>query len=202
MRTLLATSAFAAAILLQTASAATLTVPSLTVLGTDVFSGPTFTVPVDYSPTDTLSFTVSGIVSLQGGGAFGTNAAGVVVVPGSAGVGQSAPNGSTTFGSLLLGNNVIPFVQLFATDASNGLGSANPPTVLAFSDTIGNIFGSGLSAGTVLEFRISDINTGDNGGQFSIRPDDAGAVPEPGSWLLAASGVALVAGTRLRRRVR
>jgi hypothetical protein len=197
MKTLLLTVGLVAA-LTSTAAADILTPPALTVLGTNVFAGPTFTVPTDFAATDELSFTVSGIVSLQPSGAFGTNAAGVVVVAGSSPVGASLPNGSTTYGSLLLGNSSIPFVQLFPTNADNGLGSSAPPTSLTISATLGSLFGSGLSAGTVLEFRVSDINTGDNGGQFSISSGGDAAVPEPGAWMLVVSGLAILSAGRAR----
>jgi hypothetical protein len=184
---------------LHTMSAATLTIPSpITVLGTDVFTGPTFTLTSDYSATDILSFSVSGIVYLQPGSTFGTNAAGVVVVAGSTGVGGALPNAGGTYGSLLLGGGSLPFVQLIAASAATGLGSANPPTEFAFSDTLGNIFGSGLTAGTELEFRISDINTGDNSGQFALTPPDIDGVPEPGTWALMLGGLAAMSATRYR----
>jgi hypothetical protein len=198
MKILLMTAALLAAYI-QTSAAATLVVPDLTVLSTDTVSGPTFVVPTNYSASDFLSFTVSGIVTLQGGATYGTNAAGVVVVPGSTGIGGSSFNGSglSTFGSLLLGNGSIPFVQLFPTNPANGVGSGAPPTTLVFSETLGSIFGTGLSSGTVLQFRVSDTNTADNSGQFSIT---SSAVPEPGTWFLAASGLMLVATRRLHKR--
>jgi MYXO-CTERM domain-containing protein len=175
------------------ASAATLTVPTTTVLGTDVFSGPTFVVASNYDASDFLSLTAQGTVFLQSGGTFGTNAAGVVVVAGSSPVGDSLANGATTFGSLLLGNGSLGFVQLFPTNAGNGLGSGSPPTTLSLNQTLGSIFGQGLSAGTVLELRISDVNTFDNSGSFVVS-----SVPEPSTWLFAMSGLGLLAAGRRR----
>jgi hypothetical protein len=56
--------------------AAQLIIPNTTVLGTNVFSGPTFTVSQNFLPSDTLSVNVSGTVDLFFG-QFTTNAAGV-----------------------------------------------------------------------------------------------------------------------------
>ena len=83
-----------------TTFAGTISIPSTTVNGTDVFSGPTLTLTSQVNPTDTLTLTTSGQVFLQGASAYGTNPAGVVTT----GVGGSSANGSTTFGALLFGN--------------------------------------------------------------------------------------------------
>jgi hypothetical protein len=95
-------------ILAFTARAATITIPSTTVLGTDVFSGPTFTLTSAVQPTDVLTLTASGQVFLQTAGtAYGTNPAGVVTTAGTTSVGGTSLNGTTNFGSLLLGNSTL-----------------------------------------------------------------------------------------------
>ena len=150
------------------ASAATITINSTVVNGTDVFSGPTFTLTSTVQTTDTLTLTARGEVFLQGGTAYGTNAAGVVITAGTTGVGGTSLNGSTNFGALLIGNSTLGFFQIFPANMSDGLGSSMPSdlltTTLAFS-SLG--FGSAIPSGTILQFRVSDINTGDNSGSFT-----------------------------------
>ncbi len=188
------------------ASGGTILIPSTTVLGTDTFGGPTITLPVAVLPTDTLTLTASGQVFLQGPGLFGTNAAGVVTTAGTSPVGGSAPNGSTNFGALLLGNATLGFFQVFSTNAANGLGSVTPPSSL----TINNVplsssgFTSTLPAGTILQFRPSDINTSDNSGSFIVSGQIntaavTGGVPEPGTVTLFLIGAMALGGFRLRR---
>lgn len=183
-----------------------LLVPVTTVASNDVFSGPSFVVPTALSATDRLFLTVTGTVSLQGASRYGTNAAGVVVVAGSQPVGgtstfNSGPN-TFNFGALLLGNATLGFHQLFAADAAAGLGSAAPPTTLTLDGvTLGSIFGAGLDAGTVLEFRVADINTGDNAGGFSLSQNGGPTtVPEPSTVLLVGSGALLLGLARRRAR--
>ena len=84
------------------------------------------------------------------------------------------------------------FVQLFPATAANGLGSAIPPSSLTLSNVTLNSLGfiSALPSGTVLQFRISDINTFDNGGQFTVSGQIVTAdVPEPSAGLLAIAGI-------------
>jgi hypothetical protein len=161
----------------------------------------------DVSPDDALSLTVTGLPCLQSGGTFCTNAAGVVVVPGSNPVGGSLINGSngTTFGSLLLEIDGI-VVQLFATDAANGSGSANPPTSLTLSTTFADLgFTSSELIGAQLFFEVSDTVRTDNLGAFQIdgtfTPAAVGSVPEPAPWTLGILGAfsVLVARRRVRR---
>src|SRR6266699_5733762 len=72
-----------------TTFAATISISSTTVNGTDVFSGPTLTLTSQVAPTDTLTLTANGEVFLQGNGVFGTNPAGVLTTNGSSLIGQS-----------------------------------------------------------------------------------------------------------------
>jgi len=166
----------------------------VTVLGTNAADavgfdngGPTFTVSGNFLGTDTLSLTVNGTVDLANG-AFTSNAAGIIVSPATTNTGnhpgQTAPNSgnpSLNYAALLIGNSTLGFFQVFPSSAAFGLGSSNPPTALTLTDrTLANIgFTSGLSNGTVLELRISDINFSDNSGAFQV---SQGTVPEPGAF--------------------
>ncbi|MFM7790441.1 MAG: PEP-CTERM sorting domain-containing protein, partial [Microcystis panniformis] len=120
--------------------AAQLIIPNTTVLGTNVFSGPTFTVSQNFLPSDTLSVNVSGTVDIWAG-TLAMNAAGIITQTTQPGfsVGQTTPVGSGATrpgqpnGSLLIGNSTLGFFPLFSANAANGLGSANPPTNLSLS---------------------------------------------------------------------
>jgi hypothetical protein len=181
------------------ASAATITISSTTVNGTDVFSGPTLTLTSAVQTTDTLTLTASGQVFLQSGPAYGTNAAGVVTTAGTTGVGGTSLNGSTNFGSLLIGNSTLGFFQIFPANIGNGLGSATPPSLLNTTISFGSLgFASAISSGTVLQFLTSDSNTGDNSGSFTVsgQINVASGVPEPTSWLLVGGGIGVLALAR------
>jgi len=185
------------------ASAAVIPIPGTLVQGTDVFGGPTFTLTSIVQPTDLLSLTAGGQVFLQNGPAYGTNPAGVVTTAGSTGVGGTSLNGATNFGALLLGNSTLGFFQLFPANAANGLGSLTPPSALTLSNvTMSSIgFSSALPSGTVLQFRISDINTSDNSGQFTVSGQIVtSAVPEPAAGLLSIGGIGILFLRQRRRR--
>ena len=188
---------------------ASLTIPDLTVLGTDAADGlgfdaggPTFTVVGNFLGTDTLSLTVTGTVDLASG-LFTSNAAGIITAPATTNTGahpgQTSPNGDNSalnYGALLIGNSTLGFFQVFPSSATYGLGNPTPPTTLVLNDESLSAIGftSGLTNGTVLEFRVSDINSGDNSGQFSVTQ-----TPEPAT--LALVGLGLVAMTAVRRRL-
>lgn len=157
------------------------------------------------STDETLSFLVGGNPTLQQGGGYGVNAAGVVTLAGT------TPVGGTSFDSTNGYNYGVLLVsfdgatrQLFATNAANGLGSATPPSLLTFSDTLADAFGlaPGQTIGaTTINFRLDDSDFTDNAGAFDVRVNAAPGVPEPQSWALAGAGLALV-GTAVRRRRR
>lgn len=173
--------------------AAQLIIPNTTVLGTNVFSGPTFTVSQNFLPSDTLSVNVSGTVDLFFG-QFTANAAGVIVSPQTTATGNNpgqtvAGPAGRLFGSLLIGNNSLGFFRLFSANAANGLGSSNPPTNLSLSGVplssiFTNVGFTGIANGTVLEFRVNDINSVGNSGQFVISsPPPSTSTPEPSTIL-------------------
>jgi hypothetical protein len=189
------------------ANAASLAIGS-TVQSTDVFSGSAFTVNSDYLGTALLSLTASGTVNLDNTSALGytTNAAGVVTTPtsslGNAGTASAAPS-TASYGSLLLGNADLGFFQVFAPNSTNGFGSSSPSTNLSFSDiSLSSIFGSGLTNGTVLEFRVTDSNTGDNSGSFAVSGSivDAQAVPEP--FTIVGTLIGGTAALRMKKKLK
>nr|WP_244329378.1 Calx-beta domain-containing protein [Tolypothrix sp. PCC 7910] len=166
-----------------------LNIPNTSVLGTNVFSGITFTVASNLLPSDTLSIEVSGTVDLANGQFF-ANAAGIIVAPSVTNTGQTpgqtstatsgAPLVGSPYGALLIGNNALGFFPLFSATSANGLGNITPPTSLSLTNVpLSNIFTTsgftGLSKGTVLEFRINDTNTIGNSGQFVITSAGTGA---------------------------
>ena len=173
--------------------AAQLIIPNTTVLGTNVFSGPTFTVSQNFLPSDTLSVNVSGTVDLFFG-QFTANAAGVIVSPQTTVTGNSpgqtvAGPGGRPSGSLLIGNNTLGFFPLFSATPANGLGNANPPTNLSLSGVplssiFTNVGFTGIANGTVLEFHVNDSNSNGNSGQFVISsPPPSTSTPEPSTIL-------------------
>jgi len=154
--------------------AAQLIIPNTTVLGTNVFSGPTVDIWAG-----TLAMNAAGIITQT-------------TQPGFS-VGQTTPVGSGATrpgqpsGSLLIGNSTLGFFPLFSANAANGLGSANPPTNLSLSGVplssiFTNVGFTGIANGTVLQFRINDINSFDNSGQFVITSTPA-STPEPSTIL-------------------
>ncbi|GCL44808.1 PEP-CTERM sorting domain-containing protein [Microcystis aeruginosa] len=169
--------------------AAQLIIPNTTVLGNNVFSGPSFTVSQNFSASDTLSVNVSGTVDIANG-QFTANAAGVIVspqtthtgnIPGQTHLDAGSILPSQPVASLLIGNNTLGFFPLFSANATNGLGSSTPPTNLSLSGVpLSSIFTSftGIVAGTTLEFRVNDGNNIDNSGQFFIT-----STPEPSTIL-------------------
>jgi hypothetical protein len=181
---------FATAVLVSVTSIGAMAVPigPITVQGTDVFTGPSFVVTGNFAATDSIFFTATGSVNLsgnEGGTGYRTNAAGVTTQPGNSlfgggftpGFGGAATNppfgGSpfnSTWGSLLVSvDNFTTAQQVFLTDASNGLGNTvSGQQTVTRSALIGSLFAGGLSNGTVLQFRVSDSNNGDNGGSFLL----------------------------------
>ncbi|MBS2037498.1 hypothetical protein JST97_21090 [bacterium] len=167
------------------------------VMATDYANSPTpvgytYTLTQNYLATDAFSFTASGEINIATADPFGfgywINAAGVTThsqntLGGFHGFGYTDSSGpfGTSYGSILVSaNNFATATQVFLADASNGLGAAGAVTSVSRTATFADIFGGGLAAGTVLNFRVSDVNNNDNAGQFTLTgflgaPDPTGA---------------------------
>ena len=174
----------------------------ITVLGTNVFSGPALVAGQAYAASDSLRIAASGTVDLAAGN-FTANAAGIIVAPPvtntGANPGQTSPGpGGIPFAALLVGNGSLGFVQLFPSNALNGLGDSTPPTDLVVERTFLDLFGTGIAAGTALEFRVNDSNNFDNSGSFLLSAP-AADVPEPSMLMLLLGGALLLAGLHVRR---
>jgi hypothetical protein len=176
--------AFGFCLFCRVAQAVPFVIPTTVISGTSVFSGPSFTVSGNYGLNDIVSIEASGTVDLDFGN-FTANAAGVIVSPPTTNVGshpgETSPGGffdpSAPYAALLIGNATLGFYPLFPANASTGLGSLIVPTDIFVTDTIGQIFGSPIADGTILELLVNDINTFDNSGSFTLTstssvPDD------------------------------
>jgi len=169
-----------------------LKIPNITVLGVDTGNGgvgPSFVVPQDFTPSDTLSIQVSGTVDVYYTSPTSghiVNAAGVVVgtsplTPYNVRPGQtyytttSHLTGLQALGALLIGNSSVGFFPLFRPTEQNGLGNSSPPTSLSLTDVpLSTVFPTlmSLKKGTVLEFRVNEApgNQANNMGNFMVGP--------------------------------
>ncbi len=187
------------------ANAASLSLNS-TVDSTSTTSGPTFTVNNDFADSDTISLSVTGTpdFATPAPGGYFTNAAGVLTQTSPYGaIGTTGVYSGNNVGSLLFGNSTLGFKQLFAANAANGLGSSTPTTNLSFSNvSLSSLFGSGLSTGTILEFRVVDTVGSDNSGAFTVSGsiDRAADVPEP--FTIIGSLVGGTAALRMRKKLK
>lgn len=164
--------------------AKSLEIPDIIILGTNTNTGPSFTVPENFSETDTLSVEVSGTVDMYGGRNT-VNAAGIIVAPSKTAhnyypgqvhrVTTSNLPGQHPWGALLIGNSDLGFFPLFRmTDPIHGLNDSAPPTTLSLIDVpLSSIFNTvkEIPKGTVLEFRINEAlnSNGDNRGDLTIK---------------------------------
>lgn len=180
------------------------------------------------SGTDTISFKAYGAIpgaSSSGtsgiqplptldNGMFGTNAAGIVVVPdsnlganGTVGSSYTDPAGNgLPAGSLIAtltytvgGGMQITTgpVQIFASSSDNGLGKSSPPTSFTFKGSFGSLFNVTQFDSGMLNFRVNDIpgGYGDNAGGFTLN----NAVPEMATWGMMILGFIGI-GSQMRRR--
>ena len=192
----------------------TQTVPSsvtlpggILIVPADSTTGVSFAFSGTLTQNDTISFAQTENPCGQIGG-YCTNAAGVLTVAATAGgtpVGGSysfvggLPVGTWTFGSLLMSISGVGAVQVFPTNADNGLGSPTPPASLTLPQTTlaGLGFGNFAVSNPRITFFVADTHFGDNSGQFVLsqgpQPPTV-TVPMLGSWGFL-SAVILLAGT-------
>lgn len=169
-----------------------LTVPSLTPTGVS------FTYSGTLTQNATLSLHTSGSVCIQSG-AYCTNAAGVVLVPGTLGVGGvstfSAPFGGTTNnwnqGAIGLTIGGVGTVQIFPANAANGAGSSTPPSTLSLPSTsLASLgFGPFSVVNPTITFFLLDNLYPDNSGSFTLTQGIPGT-PVPSTLLLSLAGLA------------
>ena len=166
-------------------------------------SGTSFTFTGTLTQNDTISFTQTGLVCIQGGGTYCTNGAGVVVTPGTLGPGGTFSTTATvagftkTFvvGSLMLAIQGVNAVQVFPATPANGAGSATPPTSLTLPPT--TFAALGFPNFTVVNPTITlvvfDNLYPDNSGSTQLQQQAVPpAVPAPSALLLVGIGLAAV----------
>lgn len=183
------------------AGAATFTIPSTTVAGTSVDSGPSFTVTDTFTGADLISLSASGIVDLATNETnnYFTNAAGTVVTQTTfTGTPVGGFNGGPlgyNYGALLLGNSTLGFFSVFPSGSTDPLSISN--VTLA---SLG--FTSGIAAGTTLEFRVNDILSGlNNAGSYTVSGSlESTAVPEP--FTVIGTIIGGTAAFRLRKKLK
>ena len=170
-----------------------LTVPSLTPTGVS------FTYSGTLTQAATLSLNTSGSVCIQSG-AYCTNEAGVVLVPGTLGVGGvstfSGTFGGTTnnwnqgaIGLTIVG---VGTVQIFPANAANGAGSLTPPNALSLPSTSLTSLGFApfLAVNPTITFFVLDNLYPDNSGSYTLTQGIGAATPIPSTLILSLAGLA------------
>ncbi|HSP54220.1 MAG TPA: hypothetical protein VLS25_01415, partial [Dehalococcoidia bacterium] len=190
----------AAAFVGGTSLAAQIQIPggSLTVPGTGS-TGASFTYTGTLTQNDTIAFTETGNPCLQSGGTgYCVNGAGVLTVAATVGVtpvgGSSTfvgpsgviPAGTWTYGALLMTISGVGTVQVFPTNAANGLGSPSPPAGLSLPTTTLAALGfpSFSASSPTITFIVADTSFVDNGAEFTLAQAQAPPTPVPalGGW--------------------
>jgi hypothetical protein len=188
----------------------TLIIPTTALQGTDVASGPSFTVSGNFGANDVVSVRGVGVVDVATG-EFTVNVAGVIVAPQTTLTGNhpgevsnvNAIRPDVPTGAVLIGKYSLGFSPLFLDDTTTGLGSPTPSIdISVINRSLGDIFGSGfggIGSGTVLQPRVNDSATIpgdilDNSGTFPMS-----TIPVPTSLVLLRTwAVGLVGCVALR----
>ena len=179
--------AFAASCLLTEASRANtqIMVPSNFTVPATASAGESFTVNGRVVSGDTLSITVVGPAYLESGPAYGTNAAGVVLVAGDDG---PQPVGSAVScatidtiefdcGALIVSitsGDITYYGRLFLANKKDGYGKKRPPVSLTFKGSLKKLFGKDSNykpfafVNPTLTFTMSDTLYSDNTGGYTI----------------------------------
>ena len=132
----------------------------------------------------------------------------MIVVAGTSPVGASTGFGSWTYGALLMQISGVGTVQVWPTNAANGLGSGSPPTGLTLPTTTLAALGfpAFSQANPTITFIVADTNFGDNSESFTLTqaaaPAAVAPVPTLAEWSLGALAllVGLGGAARARRR--
>ena len=170
--------------------------------------GASFTYTGTLTQADTIAFSQTGNPCLQSGNTYCVNGAGVIVVAGTSPVGASTGFGSWTYGALLMQISGVGTVQVWPTNAANGLGSGSPPTGLTLPTTTLAALGfpAFSQANPTITFIVADTNFGDNSESFTLTqaaaPAAVAPVPTLAEWSLGALAllVGLGGAARARRR--
>lgn len=163
-------------------------------------SGSSFTYSGTLTQAATIALNVSGTSCEQGGGVYCTNAAGVIVIAGSSGVGATTTftgpvggfSGTWNYGSLIMTISGVGSVQVFPANVANGLGSSTPPVSLSRSST--SLSALGFANFSVVNPTITFTNADslytDNSGGFTVTQTGLTATPAPSTLVLVLLGLA------------
>lgn len=178
-------------------------------------TGSSFTYNGTLTQAATINLTAAGAACEQSGGTYCTNASGVLTVAGSSAVGQTTTftgsiggfSGTFNYGSLIMTISGVGSKQLFAANATDGLGSGAPPSTLTLPATSLSALGFGNFSVTnpTITFTVADTLYTDNSGSFSVTSGNAAPspTPAPGTIVLVIIGLAGLTGMygmRLRAR--
>jgi hypothetical protein len=202
---------FFIALLTGGAAAQVITFPSSLSVGATSAGGVSFTYSGVLTQAATLGFTASGL-SCEQGAAYCTNASGVIVIPGSSGVGATSSFGGTffgtaqtwNFGALIMGISGVGGVQVFPANSANGLGSGSPPSALSLAGS--SLASLGFPAFSVtnptITFVVADTLYADNSGGFTLTQSAPSATPVPSTLLLAMAALVMLSLMLIARRRR
>ena len=157
------------------------------------FGGGNFTLKEGTSTTGTIS------LELWDGGVDGTKVAWVTWTAAE----MCAFKATLSDGCQAFANDASHAVPLYFTDDHTKSGTATPYTMVAGHSYLAVITSTAPSGGSTSYFiKNPSVFTIETDTGVQLPPTDPGSVPEPGTWMMMTSGVALVAlfGSRRSRR--